>query len=66
MKKLFFILLAVGVMSACNTKKAEPQPDPAAPVTLEADVEQALQKNIELNEQVTTLDEELEAIINEQ
>lgn len=66
MKKLFFILLAVGVMSACNTKKAEPQPEVAAPVTLEADVEQALQKNIELNEQVTTLDEELDAIINEQ
>jgi hypothetical protein len=66
MKKLFIILMAVGLLAACNSKKAEPQPVTPAPVTLEADVEQALQKNIELNEQVTNLDQELDAIINEQ
>ncbi len=65
MKKLFLLLFVVGVLASCNTKKAEPQPETATPVTLEADVEQALQKNIELNEQVTNLDEELETIINE-
>lgn len=65
MKKLFIILFAFGVLVSCNTKKEEPQVETTAPVTLEADVEQALQKNIELNEQVTDLDQELETIINE-
>lgn len=66
MKKLFIVLFAAGLLISCNSKKVEPQPETAAPVVLEAEVEQALQKNIELNEQISELDAELETIINEQ
>ena len=65
MKKLFFLLSVVGLLAACNSKKVEPQPETVTPVTLEADVEEALQKNIELNEQASNLEQELETIINE-
>jgi hypothetical protein len=65
MKKLIIILFAIGVLVSCNSKKEETPVEATAPVTLEADVEQALQKNIELNEEVTNLDQELETIINE-
>lgn len=66
MKKLFIVLFAAGLLISCNSKKVEPQPLTPAPVVLEADVEAALEKNIELNQQITELDAELETIINEQ
>lgn len=65
MKKLLIVLFAAGLLISCNTKKVEPQPETGTPVVLEAEVEDALQKNIELNEEITGLDAELESIINE-
>ncbi len=63
MKKLFLILLVAGFMTACAGQGGRQAEDAQAPVEMEAELEEALEKNIELNERIEALESELDSLI---
>lgn len=61
MKKYFLIIAASAFMLACGGSQQRSESEEA--VKLEAELEEALEKNIELNERIAELEAELEEII---
>ncbi len=64
MKKYFVILLVAGFTMGCAGQGERQTEEGDTRVQLEADLEEALDKNIELNERIAEIEAELEELMD--